>query len=100
MAHCSFYFGNDNGIRHAAVAAGIPTAAVFGPPNPVSWTPPGSDRDFYAGGQCAIDSVAVDDVDAMVGRLIATCGPSKWGQAPFVENCLGASIEQAGQSSR
>jgi ADP-heptose:LPS heptosyltransferase len=74
MKRCAFYFGNDNGIRHTAVAAGIPSAAVFGPPNPVSWTPPGSARHFYVGGNCAVDSVSTDDVDAMMARLIDTCG--------------------------
>lgn len=74
MRRCSFYFGNDNGIRHAAIAAGIPSAAVFGPPNPLSWTPPGSARDVYVGGNRAVDSVSTDDVDAMMARLIDTCG--------------------------
>jgi len=70
MARCAFYFGNDNGVRHAAIAAGIPTAAVFGPPNPESWTPPGSMRDFYAGGNCDIDTVLVGDVDGLLPRVI------------------------------
>jgi ADP-heptose:LPS heptosyltransferase len=70
MARCAFYFGNDNGIRHGAIAVGIPTAAVFGPPSPLSWTPPGSARDVYAGGNCAIDTVSVDEVDAMLSRVI------------------------------
>jgi len=33
--------GNDNGLRHIATAVGTPTVAVFGPANPVVWTPPG-----------------------------------------------------------
>jgi len=74
MKRCSFYFGNDNGIRHAAIAAGIPSAAVFGPPNPISWTPPGPAPHFYVGGNCAVESVSTDDVDAMMARLIDTCG--------------------------
>jgi ADP-heptose:LPS heptosyltransferase len=82
IARCSFYFGNDNGIRHAAIAAGIPSAAVFGPPNPISWTPPGSTRDFYVGGNCAVDAVSTDDVDDMVARLIDTCGV---GRCPLPE---------------
>lgn len=81
MQRCTFYFGNDNGIRHVAVAAGIPTAAVFGPPNPMSWTPPDSARHFHAGGNCPIDSVSTGEVDAMMARLAAACG---LGQGPSV----------------
>lgn len=75
VRRCSFYFGNDNGIRHVAIAAGIPSAAVFGPPDPASWTPPGSTRHLYAGGQCTIGTVTAGDVDAILARLLATCGP-------------------------
>jgi len=75
VSRCSFYFGNDNGIRHVAVAAGIPSAAIFGRPNPVSWTPPGSTDHLHAGGRCAIDSVATGEVDAMLARLVAASGP-------------------------
>ncbi|MFX1325875.1 MAG: glycosyltransferase family 9 protein, partial [Promethearchaeota archaeon] len=35
-----YHFGNDNGIRHFAIAAGTPTFAVFGRPFPENWTPP------------------------------------------------------------
>jgi heptosyltransferase III len=71
----AFYFGNDNGIRRVAIAAGIPSAAVFGPPDPVSWTPPESTCHVHVGGNCAIDSVPVDAVDGMLARALAACGP-------------------------
>ena len=35
------HFGNDNGLRHLAIASGIPTLGIFGKPSAVSWTPPG-----------------------------------------------------------
>ena len=35
------HVGNDNGLRHVAVAAGAPTVAVFGPAGADAWTPPG-----------------------------------------------------------
>jgi ADP-heptose:LPS heptosyltransferase len=72
---CAFYFGNDNGIRHVAIAAGIPSAAVFGSPDPVSWTPPESTCHFHVGGGRPIDSVPVDAVDEMLARALAACGP-------------------------
>jgi ADP-heptose:LPS heptosyltransferase len=84
VRRCSFYLGNDNGIRHVAIAAGIPSAAVFGPPDPVSWTPPGPTDHFHAGGRRAIDSVSVSEVDGVMARVLAACGlgpqPSGAGQ--------------------
>jgi heptosyltransferase III len=75
MSRCLFYFGNDNGLRHVAVAAGLPSAAVFGPASPVSWTPPGTDRHLAAGGGQPVDTVTVEDVAGMVTRLLAVCRP-------------------------
>jgi heptosyltransferase-3 len=34
------YVGNDNGLRHIAISAQLPTITVFGPSNPHNWTPP------------------------------------------------------------
>lgn len=36
------HIGNDNGPMHFAIAAGIPTVAVFGKPLSRNWTPPNS----------------------------------------------------------
>ncbi len=33
--------GNDSGVTHLAAAAGAPTIALFGPTDPVSWSPTG-----------------------------------------------------------
>ncbi|MGA1824441.1 MAG: glycosyltransferase family 9 protein [bacterium] len=38
----SFFIGNDNGPRHIAISAGIPTVGLFGKTNPYHWTPPNS----------------------------------------------------------
>ncbi|MFO7691686.1 MAG: glycosyltransferase family 9 protein [Vicinamibacterales bacterium] len=76
MRRCVCYFGNDNGARHVAVAAGIPTAAVFGPANPASWTPPDSPLHRHAGGGGPIDAVSVGEVDALVAGLLGACGLS------------------------
>ena len=40
LAQMDLHFGNDNGLRHLAIAAGIPSLGVFGKPSAVSWTPP------------------------------------------------------------
>lgn len=38
------HLGNDNGPCHFAIAAQIPTVAVFGKPKSINWTPPGQTR--------------------------------------------------------
>jgi ADP-heptose:LPS heptosyltransferase len=35
--------GNDSGVSHLAAFLGVPTAAVFGPSDPVRWRPVGAD---------------------------------------------------------
>lgn len=44
MERCALYLGNDSGLRHMAVAVGLPTIGIFGRINPVDWTPPGDPR--------------------------------------------------------
>jgi len=35
-----FFLGNDNGLRHFAIAMELPTLGIFGQGHPSSWTPP------------------------------------------------------------
>ena len=44
LERCRIFIGNDTGLRHMAVAAGLPTVAVFGQPRPSNWTPPDDPR--------------------------------------------------------
>jgi ADP-heptose:LPS heptosyltransferase len=68
---CLFYLGNDNGIRHAAVLCGVPTATVFGVhADPYRWTPAGDGRHQYIWGKEGIDTVEPETVIRMVDRLI------------------------------
>lgn len=94
MRRCAFYLGNDNGARHAAIAAGIPTAAVFGPADPASWTPPASPRHVHAGGRRPIDSVLVPEVDALLPAVLAASGLVTSGIAT---QASGAAEVKAGQ---
>jgi heptosyltransferase-3 len=41
MEGCRLYIGNDSGITHMAAALGLPAVAVFGPADPVVWSPRG-----------------------------------------------------------
>ncbi len=42
LKRADMHIGNDNGIKHIAIAMGTPTVTVHGPSDPVSWEPPGS----------------------------------------------------------
>jgi ADP-heptose:LPS heptosyltransferase len=39
LAQCTLFAGNDSGVTHLAAAVGTPTLALFGPTDPLSWTP-------------------------------------------------------------
>jgi ADP-heptose:LPS heptosyltransferase len=46
--------GNDSGVSHLAAFLGVPTAAVFGPSDPVRWRPAGPAVEVVGGGaECA-----------------------------------------------
>ena len=39
VSRSRIYVGPDTGMTHIAAAVGVPTAAIFGPTNPVKWAP-------------------------------------------------------------
>ncbi len=41
LERCCVYVGNDSGITHMAAAIGVPVVTIFGPSDPVRWTPRG-----------------------------------------------------------
>ena len=41
LAHAQLFVGNDAGPTHLAALMGLPTAAIFGPSDPVRWSPVG-----------------------------------------------------------
>jgi hypothetical protein len=42
LARARLYIGNDSGIAHLAAAVGTPVLALFGPTDPATWAPRGS----------------------------------------------------------
>ncbi|KPJ59913.1 MAG: hypothetical protein AMJ46_09065 [Latescibacteria bacterium DG_63] len=53
LERCAVFISNDSGLKHIAVAVGTPTATVFGPTNPVTWSPPDPrHRAVYADVDC------------------------------------------------
>ena len=47
FSEAALYIGNDTGIKHLAVAVGIPTLTFFGPENPSEWHPYDQNRHPY-----------------------------------------------------
>jgi ADP-heptose:LPS heptosyltransferase len=43
LCQCHGYIGNDSGLTHLAAALGRRTLAIFGPTDPVRWSPRGAD---------------------------------------------------------
>jgi ADP-heptose:LPS heptosyltransferase len=41
LAHAQLFVGNDAGPTHLAALMGVPTVAIFGPSDPVRWSPVG-----------------------------------------------------------
>lgn len=41
LQQCKGYLGNDSGITHLAAMLGVPTLALFGPSDPLTWRPLG-----------------------------------------------------------
>ena len=46
LKRVDLHLGNDNGIRHFAVAADTPSLAIFGRPWAANWTPPEQNRHY------------------------------------------------------
>lgn len=64
------HVGNDNGLRHVAVAAGAPTVAVFGPADAASWTPPDDPMHrFLQAPSRRVEDVDVEAVWSAVSEL-------------------------------
>lgn len=57
LEQCALFVGNDTGLRHMAVAAGIPTVAIFGQPRPSNWTPPNDPRHQSLGADAKVRAV-------------------------------------------
>jgi heptosyltransferase-3 len=69
LASARVYIGNDSGITHLAAAVGTPVVAVFGPTDPVVWTPRGERVRVVSG--ASLTEIAVDDVLAAACQIRA-----------------------------
>ena len=54
LTRCNVYLGNDSGLSHLAAALGVHTLAIFGPTEPVQWSPGGRNvRVITQGAECS-----------------------------------------------
>jgi len=70
VRECVMYFGNDNGIRHIAISAGLPTAAIFGRPDPAFWTPPSDARHRHLWGKEEMGRISPEEAVNMVEQVL------------------------------
>jgi ADP-heptose:LPS heptosyltransferase len=70
LRECILYFGNDNGIRHVAIAAGLPTVGLFGRINPVIWTPPDNPMHRTLWGKEGMDKISVMETVGFVEQVL------------------------------
>ena len=69
LQQCRCYLGNDSGITHLAALLGVPTIALFGPSDPATWCPVGSEVTVLREAifeQLSIDAV-MDALKAVLG---------------------------------
>lgn len=91
LKRANFYLGNDSGLMHMAVAAGIPTLGLFGPSSEIFYGPfgprcasvrgPRSFEDIchapdydYRSQDCMMNDLTVDKVVAAARSLARQCG--------------------------
>lgn len=72
ISAATVYVGNDAGMTHLAAALGVPTVALFGPTNPTTWQPLGSQVRVLGGNGTADDPFANVTVES-AHDLVASC---------------------------
>lgn len=77
---CSLFVGNDNGPRHIAIAAGIPTVGIFGHLLSSHWTPPGYAK--HVAVQPARPGIRNVDIGSVAGAVDNAIGFARREVAP------------------
>jgi len=81
IKRCSLFIGNDSGVRHVAVAMGVPTIGIFGPTNDITWTPPDRTRNIVVKGK--ISCLACDLTECDHHSCMKSVEPKDIEQAMF-----------------
>jgi ADP-heptose:LPS heptosyltransferase len=61
---------NDTGIMHLSAAVGTPTLSLFGPTDPLQWSPIGDKHRYILGRNGDVNSIEVEKVLNLVKKLI------------------------------
>ena len=61
ISRSDLFISNDTGIMHVAGATNVPQVSLFGPTNPIVWSPIGINKKFVRKSDL-IDEITVDDV--------------------------------------
>jgi ADP-heptose:LPS heptosyltransferase len=68
IARARAYIGNDSGITHLAAAVGTPVVALFGPSDPVVWSPRGPHVRVIS--RTSLSSISPEEVLAAITSLV------------------------------
>lgn len=71
LARCRGFLGNDSGVSHLAGLLGLPTLALFGPTDPVVWSPLGPRARALRAASLTMDGLDVEMVWAELMGLLA-----------------------------
>lgn len=81
---------NDSGIKHVAVARGTPTLTLYGPTNPLAWSPPAGP---HRGRRVALPCIACNRTHCAHGLCMSLLDPEAVAAAALEQ--LGAAREPA-----
>lgn len=72
LKRCQAFIGNDSGLSHLAAAAGLPTLAVFGPTDPVCYSPRGENCRVVRANSAApkVEELDPENVEAAFRHLL------------------------------
>ncbi len=62
LSRAGLFVGNDAGISHLAAASGAPTLALFGPTDPLLWSPVGGNVRCLRAPDHRLDALTIDEV--------------------------------------
>ncbi len=69
ISRSDLFISNDTGVMHVAGATDVPQVSVFGPTNPIVWSPIGKNKKFVRKSDL-IDENSVDDVFEVCDKLL------------------------------
>jgi ADP-heptose:LPS heptosyltransferase len=69
LARCGLFVGSDSGVGHLAAASGAPTLALFGPTDPLTWSPLGPTVDVLRSPDGTMAGLGLAPVEDAARRL-------------------------------